>query len=176
MGTFIQKLDKELDGVTIEQDKIARIDQIEAQIGSLKNQIAQLEIERNHETERLLGDLAVAVRKEMPDLSINLRGGNCCISHLSNNLSIRPNFLNKVWDIEPNQCGRRFCRRHGHALHLSKDISPLSLEIKKFFADRYKRLKNKVNNENVALSSVPNAGRPVQCKGVSRSANSTQYY
>ena len=81
---FLKTLEEQLDRMESEQDRIARIGQIDAQIEELKSQISRLEEERMHEAEQLMGDLAVSVRKAIPGINVGLNKGRCNISHLSN--------------------------------------------------------------------------------------------
>lgn len=170
---FIKTLEEQLDRLDSEQDRIIRIQQIDAQIDELKSQISKLEEERLHEAEQMMGDLAVSVRKAIPGINVGLNNGRCHVSHLSNMLSLRPDFATGVWDVEPNMTGRRFRRRHGHALGLKHDVCPLSNSVADFFRSKYKRLRPRSGVRNEAIT--PNMGRAVQNKGISKAQGSGYY-
>lgn len=152
---FEQILDEQLQSIGTEADRIARINQIREQISQLEGQIGELKRQLAQESEGLTGELAVAIRKTMPGLSVSLDGGQCSIRHLSNSLSFRPNFDNTMWDVEPNISGRRFRKHHGHSLNLRHDVSPLADNVSQFFRRRYKRL----NSEGVGPAARPIADK-----------------
>lgn len=169
---FLKTLEEQLDRIESEQDRIIRIQQIDAQINELKDQIGRLEEERIHEAEQMMGDLAVSVRKSVPGVNVGLNNGSCHISHLSNKLSLRPNFNDGMWDVEPNIAGRRFRRNHGHSLGLKHDVCPLSNSVADFFRNKYKRLRgSRIRTENIK----PNMGRAVQNKGITKAQGSGYY-
>ena len=149
-SAFEKILQEQLQSINTEGDRIARITQIRAQITQLEEQIAELKQQLLHESEALTGDLAIAIRKALPGLSVALNGGRCSVSHLSNNLVFNPNFSSGVWEVEPNNSGRRFVRHHGHALRLHHDVNDLASNIINFFRKRYKRL----NNEGMAVRPI----------------------
>lgn len=171
---FVDVLEEQLNGIEAEQDRIARIQQIDSQIAELKKQISQLETQKIHEAEKLMGDLAVSVRQVIPGISVGLRNGKCNISYLSNNLSLRPDFMSKRWEIEPNRSGRRFKRNYGHALGLKHDIYPLSDSIADFFRNRYKSLRIR-EDVSPSVAPKPNMGRAIQHKGISKTQGSGYY-
>jgi hypothetical protein len=150
---FQRKLDEQLQTIETEEDRIARVQQIKVQMAQLKDQMAELNRQLQHELEGMVGELAISVRKSVPGLAVSLNNGRCNVKHLSNNLSLRPDFDSGMWDVEPNVSGRRFRKHHGHALKLSKDVAPISGEISNFFRKRYKRL----NNESMPpIKAKPN--------------------
>jgi hypothetical protein len=151
---FEKVLDEQLQSIETEADRIARIQQIRDQISGLEGQIIELKRQLAHESESLTGDLAIAIRKAMPGLSVSLDGGSCHVRHLANNLDLRPDFQNGLWNVEQNISGRRFRKHHGHVLGLKHDIAPLADGISSFFKQRYKKL----NMEDVgpAARVIPN--------------------
>ena len=142
---FEKVLDEQLESVGTESDRIARVNQIREQIGQLEIQITELKTQLSQESEGLNGDLAVAIRKMMPGLSVSLDGGRCNIRHMSNNLTFKPDYEKAMWQVEPNISGRRFNKHHGHSMNLKHDVGPLADNVGSFFRKRYKRL----NSEGV---------------------------
>jgi HAMP domain-containing protein len=137
---FEQMLDNQLETIDIDGGKVARINQIKTQISQLEHQISELKHDMQSEMEGMVGNLAVAIRKAVPGLAVNLSNGSCNINHLSNLLSLRPNIDAKMWDVDPNIAGRRFKKYHGHVMGLTDDVGPISDGVSQFFRTRYKRL------------------------------------
>lgn len=157
---FKKTLEEALGAIDTEQDRIARIQQIQAQIAELDQQGMELKQQMQHEMEALVGDLAVGVRNRMPGVAVNLNGGRCSVNHLSNNLSLAPDITSGTWNIDGNKSGRRFRKHHANVLDLKSDVGPLADSIGHFFKRRYKRL----NTENA-----------IQHKGVSKTQASGYY-
>jgi len=139
---FKKVLEEQLDTIDQEQDRIIRISQINDQIAQLENQISELRKQAQDEMEGFVGDLAVSVRKVLPGINVSLNGGRCNVSHMSHNLSLRPDVTSRTWNVEPNKAGRRFTKHHGSSLGLSNDVNPLANGISTFFKKRYKKLNN----------------------------------
>lgn len=149
-----------LASIDTKESRINRINQIKSQIANLENQMTELNTQLRNETHALLGDLAVSVKKSIPGVSISLDGDSCSISHMSNKLSVKPDFVNNVWNIDPNISGRRFKRAHGHSLLLGQDTSVLANEVANYFKGHYKKLSE---------------GRPIKRVQVSQTAGGTQF-
>jgi len=158
---FEKILEEQLQSIGQEEDSVIRIQQIRDQIAQLENQIGELKQQMAQEMESMTGALAVSIRKMVPGLAVSLDGGRCRVSHMSNSLSMRPDFGSGRWDIEPNRTGRRFRKHHGHVIDLKHDVGPLADNVGSFFKKRYKRL----NNE----------GRAIQHVGVSKTQASGHY-
>jgi len=147
---FEKMLEEQLQTIGQEEDSVIRIQQIRDQISQLEAQIAELKQQMAQEVESMTGALAVSVRKIVPGLTVSLDGGRCRVSHMSNNLSLRPDFASGQWDVEPNRTGKRFRKHHGHSVDLKHDVGPLADNIGSFFRKRYKRL----NTEGRAIKHV----------------------
>jgi hypothetical protein len=146
---FEKILEEQLQSIEQEEDSVVRINQIRDQIAQLEAQIGELKQQMAQEMEGMNGALAVSIRKLVPGLSVNLDGGKCRVSHMSNSLSMRPDFTSGRWEIEPNKTGRRFRKHHG-PVDLAHDVGPLANNVGAFFKKRYKRL----NNEGRAIKHV----------------------
>ena len=157
---FEKILEEQLQSIGQEEDNVIRINQIRDQIAQLEGQIDELKQQMAQEMENMTGALAVSIRKLVPGLSVNLDGGRCRVSHMSNSLSLRPDFGSGRWDIEQNKSGRRFRKHHG-PIDLRHDVGPLADNVGSFFRKRYKRLSNE--------------GRAIQHVGVSKTQASGHY-
>lgn len=143
MQDFDEVLNEQLEGLQISgeaQGKWDLIQEVSRELESAKERVQELEMNLRHAIEEYNVELAKALRKKLPQVSVNLANGRCSASYKSTNLSCRPDLKAGSWVFEPNQHGRRFSRKHAGALNLHNSIDPLADAIAAYFG-RYKSLR-----------------------------------
>lgn len=142
MKDFEKVLNEQLDSLQLApaaQGKLDLIRELERELGSALERVAELQMEIRHASEELNIELAKGLRKRLPKVGVKLDGGRCSMGYKSTNLSCWPDLDNGIWAFEPNKHGRTFMRRHGPALRLHNKVEPLADAIAAYFG-RYKSL------------------------------------
>lgn len=115
---------------------------ITKQLDEVRQKVMDLQNKLHMATDRLNGDLAMGVRKQLPGLNVGLDKNGCKVGYKSKNLSFSPDLKTGVWGVKsPDHrfCGR-FTRNNGPSLALASSISPLADAIVRYFSGHYKSL------------------------------------
>jgi len=134
---LLLEMDKEL--VPSSLDSILDITK---QLDEVRQKVVDLQNKLHMATDRLNGDLAMGVRKQLPGLNVGLDRNGCKVGYKSKNLLFNPDLKTGAWNVKsPDNrfCGR-FTRRNGPSLALASNITPLVDAIANYFSGHYKSL------------------------------------
>lgn len=131
-----------------------------------------------HSVEAINADLAVAVRKLVPKINVNLTDGKCNVTYRSRSLDLRPDIDRGKWSVGSNDIGKTFQRQYMQYLTLTEQPDDLAEAIADYFVGDYKTLQDKNFSagtpEPEPPMPIPSEGRPIQRKGTQEPG--TTYY
>ena len=143
MNSISHKLDLllEMNGGPVPNSLDSILD-ITKQLDEVRQKVVDLQNKLYMATDRLNGDLAMGVRKQLPGLNVGLDKNGCKVGYKSKNLSFSPDLKTGAWNVKsPDHrfCGR-FTRHNGPSLALASNITPLVDAIANYFSGHYKSL------------------------------------
>jgi len=143
MKKFDKLLNEELDALpsaTEVQGLLDLVLETQKELEDAQIRVSELQVSLNQAIEEYNFSLGVALRKRMPQVSVNFRNGRCSTNYRSTNLSCKPDIKSGLWSFEPNKHGKSFSRKNGHALRLSNHVDSLVDAIVNYLSGRYRTL------------------------------------
>lgn len=143
MKKFDKVLNEELEGMTNATDARGKLDLVletQKELDDAQVRVTELQTSLSQAIEDYNFSLGCALRKKLPQISVNFKNGRCSANYKSTNLSCKPDLKSGLWAFEPNRHGKTFSRRNGHALGLSNQVDPLVDAIVNYLSGRYRTL------------------------------------
>lgn len=143
MKKFDKVLNEELEAMPDTTDVRGALDLVletQRELNDAQARVQELKTSLSQALEEYNFSLGVALRKKLPQVSVNFRNGGCSANYRSTNLSCKPDLDSGLWAFEPNKHGKTFTRRNGHALGLSNQVEPLVDALVKYLTGRYRTL------------------------------------
>jgi len=143
MKKFDRILTEELEALPVGSDVKGKLDEVlrlKQDLDEAQNRVAEIESNLRQATEDYNFALGVALRKRLPQVTVDFANGRCATKYKSTNLSCHPDLQNKMWSFDNNQHGKKFSRRNAHVLRLSNQLDPLVDAMVDYLTNRYRSL------------------------------------
>lgn len=124
-----------------EEDYVGAARAAQTALENATREVGRSKIELQKSIAKINGNLAMAVRLEVPGLNINLERDCCTVGYYARAITFRPNIQAGVWDTNsPSAKLLTSFLKLKPPLALVHDASPLAVIIGRFFALHYRSL------------------------------------
>lgn len=136
-----------------EQNPLVAAMEIVQKLDAAKQQILDLQHQLSSVKQRMNGDLALGVRRQLPGLNVGVDPNGCKVGYRSKNLVFDPDVEKGIWMVsgDDDRFANRFHRTFGLQTRLVPDIGDMIEAIIHHFRDHYKSLGEEILGTGVVL-------------------------
>lgn len=151
--SFSDQLNIILEEPSTEQNPLEAAMGVVRKLDAIKQEVLDLQHQLGSAKQRMNGDLAFGVRRQMPGLNVGVDPNGCKIGYRSKSLNFDPDVEKGIWIVtgEDDRFTNRFSRTFGPQTRLLPDIGDMVEAIVGYFGGHYKTLGEEIIGTGVIL-------------------------